>query len=135
MGARNQVGIGLSYQPARARICKRLRGPGIDFQESISPAYVAWRAGTKNRVVVPDRQAGNRFLVSLTGLQIRAQATKAGGIHSLESIPGLPLLFRQQGVSLSQSPCVSLVELIKGRWERRGWRSQIMRWRESQVLY
>jgi hypothetical protein len=28
----------------RARICKRLWSPGIDFEESISPAYVAWRA-------------------------------------------------------------------------------------------
>jgi hypothetical protein len=41
---------------------------GID-----SPAYVAWRAGTKNMVVVPVRQAGNRFLGSINGLQIRAQ--------------------------------------------------------------
>ncbi len=36
-------------------------------------AYVAWRAGTTCRVVVPVRQDGNRFLVSLKGLQIRAQ--------------------------------------------------------------
>ncbi len=42
-------------------------------QESISPAYVAWRVGTISRVVVPARQAGNRFLGSLKGLQIRAQ--------------------------------------------------------------
>jgi hypothetical protein len=39
-----------------ARICKRLRSPGID---------VAWRAGTSNRVVVPAHQAKNRFLGSL----------------------------------------------------------------------
>jgi hypothetical protein len=58
----------------RARICKRLRSPGIDSEESISSTYVAWRAGTKNRVVVPARQAGNRFLVSLKGLQIQALA-------------------------------------------------------------
>ncbi len=32
----------------------------------------AWRAGTSKRVVVPVRQAGNRFLGSLKGLQIRA---------------------------------------------------------------
>ncbi len=98
VGARNQVGIGLSYWPAslcslttqsqtwflesilrpivglkfstpdytgcgegggmmassdttsRARICKRLWSPGIDSEESISPAYVAWRASTTNRV-------------------------------------------------------------------------------------
>jgi hypothetical protein len=36
------------------------------------PAYVAWRAGTSNRVVVPAFQAGNGFLVSLKGLKIRA---------------------------------------------------------------
>ncbi len=52
-----------------------LWSPGIDSHESIAPAYVVWRAGTKNRVVVPARQAGNRFLVSLKGLQIPAQAT------------------------------------------------------------
>jgi hypothetical protein len=47
--------------------------PGIDSEDSIPPAYVAWRAGTTNRVVVPARQDGNRFLGSLKGLQIRAQ--------------------------------------------------------------
>ncbi len=57
----------------RVRICKRLWSPGIDFEESISLAYVAWRAGTPNRVAVPSRQVGNRFLGSLKGLQIRAQ--------------------------------------------------------------
>jgi hypothetical protein len=58
---------------ARARICKRLRRPGIDSEVSIPPAYVALRAGMTNRVFVPARQAGNRFLGSLKGLQIRAQ--------------------------------------------------------------
>ncbi len=53
------------YLRHRARICKRLRSP-------IPPAYVAWRANTTNMVVVPARQAGNRFLGSLKGLQIRA---------------------------------------------------------------
>jgi hypothetical protein len=47
-------------------------------------AYVAWRTGTTCRVVVPIRQAGNRFLGSLKGLQIRAQAT----VRSAEFIPG-----------------------------------------------
>jgi hypothetical protein len=37
-------------------------------QESIPPAYVAWRTGASNRVVVPARQAGNQFLGSLKGL-------------------------------------------------------------------
>jgi hypothetical protein len=59
---------------SRARICKRLRSLGIDSnQESIPPAYVAWRACTSNMVVAPTRQAGNRILGSLKGLQIRAQ--------------------------------------------------------------
>jgi hypothetical protein len=43
MGTRNRVGIGLSYRPARARICKLLRRPGIDSEDSIPPAYVAWQ--------------------------------------------------------------------------------------------
>ena len=43
----------------RVRICKRLRRPGIDSEDSIPPAYVAWRAGTTNRVAVPARQAEN----------------------------------------------------------------------------
>jgi hypothetical protein len=33
----------------RARICKRLRSPGIDSQKSIPLAYVAWRAGTTKK--------------------------------------------------------------------------------------
>jgi hypothetical protein len=41
MGARNRVGMGLSYSPVRARICKRLRSPRIDSKELIVPAYVA----------------------------------------------------------------------------------------------
>ncbi len=50
----------------------RNRFQGIDSKESIQPAYVAWRAGASNRIVVPACQAGNRFLGSLKGLQIRA---------------------------------------------------------------
>jgi hypothetical protein len=56
----------------RARICKRLRSQEIDSKESIPPVYVAWRAGMSNKVVVQDRQGGNRFLGSIKGLQIRA---------------------------------------------------------------
>jgi hypothetical protein len=47
-----------------------LWSPGIDSEKSIPPAYVA---STTNWVVVPARQAGNRFLGSLKGKQIRAQ--------------------------------------------------------------
>jgi hypothetical protein len=40
-------------------------------------AYVTWRAGTTYMVVVPVRQAGNRFLGPLKGLQIRALDSEA----------------------------------------------------------
>jgi hypothetical protein len=61
-----------------ACICKRLRSPGIDSKESIPPAYLAWLAGKSNRVVIliPARQAGNRFLGSSKGLQIRTLLRK-----------------------------------------------------------
>jgi hypothetical protein len=39
MGARNQVGIGLLYRPARARICRSFKETRYRFP--------AWRAGTK----------------------------------------------------------------------------------------
>ncbi len=45
-----------------------LWSPGIDFT-----SHVARRASTTNRDIVPARQAGNRFLGSLKGLQIRTQ--------------------------------------------------------------
>ncbi len=54
----------------RGCICNRfLRSQGNDSVESVPPVYVAWRAGTTNRVVVAARQAGNRFLYSLKGLK------------------------------------------------------------------
>jgi hypothetical protein len=31
-----------------ARICKRLRRPGIDSEESVPPSYEAWQAGPTN---------------------------------------------------------------------------------------
>jgi hypothetical protein len=44
-----------------------------DSEESIPPAaYVAWQANMTNIIFVLARQAGNRFLASLKGLQIRA---------------------------------------------------------------
>jgi hypothetical protein len=51
----------------------RNRFRGID-----SAAYVPWRASTTNRVVVEASQAGNRFLSSLKGLQIRALYARMG---------------------------------------------------------
>jgi hypothetical protein len=59
------MGIEAMSNEARVRICKHLRSLGIDSKESILPAYVAWLAGTSNRVVVPARQAENRFLPGL----------------------------------------------------------------------
>ncbi len=50
----------------------KFKETSIDSDDSIPPAYVAWRVGTKNRVVVPVRHAGNQFLGSLKGLQIQA---------------------------------------------------------------
>jgi hypothetical protein len=71
----------------RARICKRWRSPGIDSRESIPTAYVAWRAGTSNRVVVPARQAWNRFLGFLKGLQTPAQSLQHITAHSAAKVP------------------------------------------------
>ncbi len=68
----------------RARICKLLWSPGIDSEESIPPAYVVWRGGTKNRVVVPARQAGNPFLGFLEGLQIRALVSSVNWIVCIQ---------------------------------------------------
>jgi hypothetical protein len=65
----------------QSRISKRLRSPGIESEEAIPPAYVAWRGGTSNRVVITARKAGNRFLGSLKGLQIRALPLYVGGIR------------------------------------------------------
>jgi hypothetical protein len=73
-----------------ARICKRLWSPGIDSEESISPAYVACRAGTTNRVVVPARQSENRFFGSIKGLQIRALVFVVV-LRGEKSIPGIDL--------------------------------------------
>jgi hypothetical protein len=60
MGIRNRVGIRTLYRPARARICKPFKEPGIDSQPAGqldnhscctgSPGYIGWR---------------NQFLVSL----------------------------------------------------------------------
>jgi hypothetical protein len=68
-------------------------------QESIPPAYVAWRAGTTYRVVVPARKAGNRFLGSFKGLQIRLRHPsklqnghkQKSGQHTLALLPSLHL--------------------------------------------
>ncbi len=71
----------VSIEKTLGRICKRLKSPGIVSKpEPVfvnvlgidSAAYVAWRAGSTNRGLIQARKAGNRFLGSLKGLQIRA---------------------------------------------------------------
>jgi hypothetical protein len=65
----------------RAVFLKLLWSPGIDSKELIPLAYGL--AGLYNNPIPA------RFLALLKCLQIRAQATLAGGVGSLESIPGL----------------------------------------------
>jgi hypothetical protein len=48
-----------------SKFFKRVRSRKIDSEESIPPNHAAWRPSTLNMLVVPDRQAGNRFLCSL----------------------------------------------------------------------
>jgi hypothetical protein len=72
--ARRRLFVRLIAEKPRVRICERLWSPGIDSEESIPLAYVSWWAGTTIRIVVPARQAGNRFLGTLKGFQIRALA-------------------------------------------------------------
>ncbi len=67
MGTRNRVGIGLLYRPARARICKPFKEPGIDSQPG-GPVrqrqpYLLYRLARLHRLaeLIPR----NRFLGSL----------------------------------------------------------------------
>jgi hypothetical protein len=46
--------VSKDHRGIRSRIFKRLSGPGIDTKESIRKAYVAWQAGTTNRVIEPE---------------------------------------------------------------------------------
>jgi hypothetical protein len=57
----------LTILEIRARICIHLRSAGIYSKESTPPAYVSWRVGTTNRIIVLASQATyvgwrNRFL-------------------------------------------------------------------------
>ncbi len=61
-----QANLTLRYS---AHICKRLWSPGVDSEESTSPDYVVWRAGTTNRVAVPAPPPAR--LVSIPGLHKR----------------------------------------------------------------
>jgi hypothetical protein len=85
MGTRNQVEIGLLYQPARAHICKPFKDPRIDSKPGgpVQEPYLLYRLDRLHRLAesIPGL---------LKHLQIRAQATFASGIGSLESIPRPP---------------------------------------------
>ncbi len=72
---------GIDFSSSEPIICERLRNPGND-SEKIDFAK-AWRAGTTNKVVVPVRQAGNRFLGSLKGLQTPLNSLKQPSVLSL----------------------------------------------------
>ncbi len=63
------------FRGPRNRLAGRLDNP---IGRTGPIAYVAWRASTSSRVVVPARQAGNRFLGPLKDLQIRAQESRIG---------------------------------------------------------
>jgi hypothetical protein len=75
LGTRNRVGIGLLYRPARAHICKPFKEHGIHSQPGgpERQPYLLYRLARLHRL--------------LNRLQIRAKATLASGIGSLESIP------------------------------------------------
>ncbi len=89
MGARNRVGIGLSYRPASswARICKPFKAPRKGFP--------TWRDGTTTLYGAPARYIGlavnskESIPGLLKHLEIWTQTTYAGGIDSLELIHGL----------------------------------------------
>ncbi len=87
-----------------ARICERLGSPGID-------------SGTSNRGIVPTRQAGNRFLDSLKGLQIRALFSLAVTPPNATSPPHLgsytrALLVSQDRRHLFVTPCTAPIREI-----------------------
>ncbi len=65
-------GRGGVYCRSEPVFVKVYEAPEIDSEESILQAYVAWQADTTKGVDVPARQAENRFLGSLKGLQMRA---------------------------------------------------------------
>ncbi len=75
------------YRPARARICKPFKEPGIDSQPGgpVRQPYLLYRLARLHRLA--ESIPRNRFLGFLKRLQIRAQTTLASEIGSLESIP------------------------------------------------
>ncbi len=84
MGTRNRVGLELLYRPARARICKPFKEPGIDSQPggTVRQPYLLYQLVRLHRLA----ESIPRLLKRL---QMRAQTTLDSGIGFLESIPGL----------------------------------------------
>jgi hypothetical protein len=66
-------------------------------------AYEAWRSGTSNRGVVPARQAGNRFLGSIKGLQIRAHIAAYCVLSSLFFLSTCAHFIRGQSLGVRHS--------------------------------
>ncbi len=65
MGTRKWVGIGLLYRPARARICKPFKEPGIDSQPGwpVRQPHLMYRLARLHRLALLIPR--NRFLGSL----------------------------------------------------------------------
>ncbi len=65
VGTRNRVGIGLLYRPARARICKPFKEPGIDSQPGgpVRQPYLLYRLARLQKLA--ESIPRNRFLDSL----------------------------------------------------------------------
>ncbi len=94
-----------------AHICKRLRSPEIDSEKSIPPAYVAWQAGTTNRIVVPALQTWNRFLGSLKGSQLRAPDRSLKTTWTVLPPPRIYLLY---GTVSENVDCIPVKDLVDG---------------------
>ncbi len=85
MGARNRVGIELSYQPARVGNLSPAMGRGINSRNQV------WNWVYKQHRPVGryDNPMPTWFLAPIAGLKLPTQATRLGGIGSLEWILGL----------------------------------------------
>ncbi len=86
MGARNRVGIGLSYRPSRTLFADLFRRPGIDFQPGgpVRQPYFSYRPVTLHRLAKSIPR--NRFLGSINvykyGLWLHRLAESVLGIDS-----------------------------------------------------
>ncbi len=81
MGARNRVGIGLSYRPARLHTQPGETGPCNRFLRSLK----VWKFGLSIRIFEQSMGATNRVGIGLSYRPARLH-TRPGGIGSMESI-------------------------------------------------